>query len=119
MTTLEEYLKNKIQKKTLPSGLEITVKKISPYTSMQIKSELEKSEDTYDALSTVTIDKLFRAYVKSPIIPDEMKMEDFDSEDFNTIYNWILDQIMFKRAKEIKEVINSDKDFFLPDKKSE
>jgi len=106
---LEEYRKKKIKKYKLPSGLEITTRDISPLTSLKIRKQFKDESDEY--FSPAHIEALFKAYLVSPVIPDEITVEDFTSEDFKAILSAIIKQIRLTDAKELEEIRDDNKDF--------
>lgn len=106
---IKQYKDSKIKEYKLPSGLIIKVKNISPYTSLKIRSELEKGED--NLLSPKLIEALFKEFLISPKIPDEFAVEDFDAEDFKSILEKITSQITLTKGKKLEEVVDKNKDF--------
>jgi len=106
---LEEYKKKKIKEHLLPSGLKIKTKDISPLIHLKIKKQFKDEGDDY--LSPAHIEALFKAFIVSPIIPDEMTVEDFTSDDFKAILAAIIKQISLSDAKELEEIRDDNKDF--------
>jgi len=106
---LEEYKKGKIKDYKLPSGLIIKTKDISPLVHLKIRKQFKDDGDDY--FSPAHIEALFKAFIVSPVIPDEMTVEDFTSEDFKAILATILKQINLSDAKELEEIRDDNKDF--------
>lgn len=107
---LNEYKQSKIRQYKLPSGLVIRTKNLSPYTSLKLRTEIDKDEKG-DLLSPKLIEALFQSFIISPKIPDEMTVEDFNSDDFKSILDTILQQIALTRGKKLEEVVENNKDF--------
>ena len=106
---LEEYKKGKIKDYKLPSGLKIKTKDISPLIHLKIRKQFKDEGDDY--FSPAHIEALFKAFIVSPVIPDEITVEDFTSEDFKAILSVILKQISLTDAKELEEIRDDNKDF--------
>jgi len=111
---LEEYKRSKFKHYTLPSGLKIKAKNLSPYTIYKIRSEIPDKDKIVEAFANPDIiNKLFKEFVVDPKIPEELAMEDFSSEDFNAVYSHILEQVVVIKSKKLEEVVASDKDFHI------
>jgi len=106
---IEKYKKAKYHTYKLPSGLEIKCKNISPYTSMKLQKDLGSLSS--DTLSPELIEGLFKTFIISPKIPDEIEVEDFTPEDFKSILNTIVEQVALTKGKELEEVADKNKDF--------
>ena len=107
---LNEYKNHRIKSFRLPSGLIIRCKNLSPYTSLKLRTEIDKDAKG-DLLSPKLIEALFQSFIISPKIPDEMMVDDFDSDDFKSILDTILQQIALTRGKKLEEVVEKNKDF--------
>ena len=111
---LEEYKIKKLKVYRLSSGLEIKTKSLSPYTIMKIRRDFEakeenKGKDFWD--SAFVIDELFHNFLVEPKVPEEMEVADFLKDDFIAIHEKIMSQITLSKAKQLEEVVNTDKDF--------
>ena len=107
---LEQYKQSKIKDYKLSSGLIIKTKNLSPYTSLKLKTEIDKDAKG-DLLSPKLIDALFQSFIVSPKIPDEMTIDDFTSEDFKSILDTIVQQIALTKGKKLEEMVEKNKDF--------
>jgi len=107
---LKDYKNQRTKIFKLPTGFEITVRKLSPYTIFRLKSEM-KDEEMKDLLSPQMIDILFKEFLISPKIPEEITVEEFDADDFRSILDAVLSQIILTKGKELEEVVDEDKDF--------
>ena len=107
---LDEYKKSKLRSYTCPSGFVIKTKNLSPYTSLKLRTEIDKDAKG-DLLSPKLIEALFQSFIVSPKIPDEMIVDDFTSEDFKSILDTIIQQIALTKGKQLEEIVDKDKDF--------
>ena len=111
---LEEYKRTKYKYYTLPSGLKIKAKNLSPYSIYKIRNEIAEKDKLAEAFSNPDIiTKLFKEFIVDPKIPEEISMDDFSSEDFNAIYAHIMEQVLVTKSKKLEEVVASDKDFHI------
>lgn len=111
---LNAYKALKFKPLVLPSGFEIKVRSLSPYTILEIRNDLKKSEElSLDVYSLPVMDKLFKEFVVDPVMGEEMEVKDFLSEDYNEIVGMMFDQILLRESKRFKELKESDdaKDF--------
>lgn len=108
---IEKYKQLKFEKCKLPSGYIIKVKNLSPYTMYKIRSESTDKELKDLLYDKSVIDKLFAEYIVDPQIPDEITVDFFSAEDFNSIYAAIIKQVLVTNVKELETVVNEDKDF--------
>lgn len=99
---LEEYKKKKNKKLILPSGLEVEVKNLSPYTLLKIQENLKIDMVDEDGYSSKLIDKLFEAYLVKPKIPKEIKISEFEKEDYEKLHELIFDEVTFAEKEEEK-----------------
>ena len=98
----------------LPSGFNIKVRSLSPYTILEIRNEMTKpDESSLDVYSLPVIDKLFKDFVVDPVIGEELEVKDFLPEDYNEIVGMMFDQILLRESKRFKDLKESDeaKDF--------
>lgn len=111
---LKEYKALKYKVHDLPSGFQIKVKSLSPYTILELRNEMKKSEDAgLDVYSLPVMTKLFKEFVVDPRIGEEIEIADFLSEDYSDIVGMIFDQIVLRESKRFKELKATDetKDF--------
>lgn len=111
---LEAYKALKFKTHELPSGFKIKVRSLSPYTILEIRNDLKKSEElSLDVYSLPVMDKLFKEFVVDPVMGEEIEVKDFLSEDYNEIVGMMFDQILLRESKRFKELKESDdaKDF--------
>lgn len=111
---LSAYKALKFKPLILPSGFEIKVRSLSPYTILEIRNDLKKSEElSLDVYSLPVMDKLFKEFVVDPVMGEEMEVKDFLAADYNEIVGMMFDQILLRESKRFKELKESDdaKDF--------
>ena len=104
---LEDYKSRSLSKKTLPSGLVIEVRNLSPYSLMKVQEELKISFDE-ESYSTKLVDELFKLYVASPKIPDEIEVSEFTKEDYEIIHEAMFESVTFTEKSEEKEEIKTE-----------
>lgn len=118
---LKAYKALRYKELELPSGFKIKVRSLSPYTILEIRNDLKKSEElNLDVYSLPVMDKLFKEFIVDPVIGDEIEVKDFLSEDYNEIVGMMFDQILLRESKRFKELKESDdaKDFSTQSEKS-
>lgn len=103
---IQEYKAKKYKIISLPSGLEIKTKDITPYTAMKVQSNISS-----DRFTPEYIEALFKEFVVDPKIPDELTMNDLWKEDYDYLYFQVLNLIIPKKVEESKKVIDKNKDF--------
>jgi len=111
---LKAYKALKFKSHTLPSGFEVKLRSLSPYTILEIRNELKKSEElSLDVYSLPVMDKLFKEFIVDPVVGKEIEVKDFLSEDYNELVGMMFDQILLRESKRFKELKESDdaKDF--------
>lgn len=105
----------------LPSGFNIKVKSLSPYTILEIRNEMtKKNGKNIDLYSLPIINKLFKDFVVDPVIGKELEVCDFLPDDYNEIISMMFDQILLRESKRFKDLKSSDesKDFSMQSEQS-
>ena len=105
----------------LPSGFNIKVKSLSPYTILEIRNEMtKKNGKNIDLYSLPIINKLFKDFVVDPVIGKELEVRDFLPDDYNEIISMMFDQILLRESKRFKDLKSSDesKDFSMQSEQS-
>lgn len=92
---LEEYKKKRNKKLVLPSGLEIEVRNLSPYTLLKIQENLKIDVSNKDGYTSELIDRLFEAYLVKPKISKEIKISEFEKEDYEKLHELIFEEVTF------------------------
>jgi len=90
---LEDYKKNNTKKIKCPSGLEVTVNNITPYTLLRIVDNLGINPTREEVYTKPVIDALFKAFLKEPVIGKDIEMEDFLREDYIFLHNLIFEKV--------------------------
>lgn len=105
----------------LPSGFEIKIKSLSPYTILEIRNEMtKKNGKNIDIYSLPIINRLFKDFIVDPVIGKELEVNDFLPEDYNEIISMMFDQILLRESKRFKDLKTSDesKDFSMQSEQS-
>ena len=97
---IEEYKKKSLEEVKCPSGLVIKTKNITPYTLLKIHDELDIEFDSDKAYSAEVLEHLFREFILSPKIPKEIKIDEFEREDFIFLHNLIFEKVTFPEEEE-------------------
>jgi len=90
---IEDYKKKNTKKIKCPSGLEVTVNNITPYTLLRIVDKLGINPTREEVYTKPVIDALFRAFLKEPIIGKDIEIEDFLREDYIFLHNLIFERV--------------------------
>ncbi len=90
---LEDYKKKKIEKIKCPSGLEVTVNNITPYTLLKILDKLGISSTSEEIYSKPVIDELFKVFLREPVIGKDIELDDLLREDYIFLHD-----LIFKRV---------------------
>ena len=91
---LEDYKKkNNTKKIKCPSGLEVTVNNITPYTLLRIVDKLGMNPAREEVYTKPVIDALFKAFLKEPVIGKDIEIEDFLREDYIFLHNLIFEKV--------------------------
>ena len=90
---LEDYKKKNTKKVKCPSGLEVTVNNITPYTLLRIVDKLGINPTREEVYTKPVIDALFKAFLKEPVIGKDIEMEDFLREDYIFLHNSIFEKV--------------------------
>ena len=96
---IDEYKKNRIYDLELPSGLNVKVKDVTPYTFLKVQKELNILPTAEHFYSLDLIEKLFEAFFIEPKIPDEMALDDFSREDYLFLHDLIFEKILRTEEK--------------------
>jgi len=92
---LEDYKKkNNTKKIKCPSGLEVTVNNITPYTLLKVVDNLGINPTRETVYTKPVIDALFKAFLKEPVIGKDIEMEDFLREDYIFLHDLIMERVM-------------------------
>ena len=91
---IEDYKKKNTKKIKCPSGLEVTVNNITPYTLLRIVDKLGINPAREEVYSKPVIDALFKAFLKEPVIGKDIEIEDFLREDYIFLHNLIMERVM-------------------------
>lgn len=92
---LEEYKKNRVKSITLPSGLEVEVNGLTPYHLLQLQTELKIKFDENSLYSSTVVEWLFTHFLHKPKVPEDIKVEDFDREDYIKLHELIFEDLVF------------------------
>jgi len=95
---LEEYKKGRISNLTLPTGLEVTVKEVTPYTLLKVEGELKIKPSEEEIYSHPLVQRLFELFLVKPKIPEEIEISDFSREDYLFLHNLIFEKVTLKAA---------------------
>jgi len=90
---LEDYKKKNTKKVKCPSGLEVTVNNITPYTLLRIVDKLGINPTREEVYTKPVIDALFKAFLKEPVIGKDIEIEDFLREDYIFLHNLIFEKV--------------------------
>ena len=90
---LEDYKKKNTKKIKCPSGLEVTVNNITPYTLLRIVDKLGINPTREEVYTKPVIDALFKAFLKEPVIGKDIEIEDFLREDYIFLHNLIFEKV--------------------------
>ena len=90
---LEDYKKKSIKKIKCPSGLEVTINNITPYTLLRILDKLGISATSEKIYSKPVIDELFKAFLKDPIVGKDIELDDFLREDYVFLHDLIFEKV--------------------------
>jgi len=113
---LKEYKRRAVEVVTLPSGLQIKVRRnISQYTFMKICAERgitfdEEGKVAQDKLVELT-EGLLRAYIVEPKMPEEWDVEDLLSEDFLFLYERVMSAVSGRERESIRQIAEEQGDF--------
>ena len=97
---LEEYKRKRNKKLTLPSGFEVEVRNLSPYTLLKIQENLKIEIADEGSYTSQLIEKLFEAYLVKPKIPKEIKISEFEKKDYEKLHELIFDEVTFAEEEE-------------------
>ena len=90
---LEDYKKKNTKKVKCPSGLEVTVNNITPYTLLRIVDKLGINPTREEVYTKPVIDALFKAFLKEPVIGKDIEIEDFLREDYIFLHDLIFEKV--------------------------
>jgi len=90
---IEDYKKKNTKKIKCPSGLEVTVNNITPYTLLRIVDKLGINPAREEVYSKPVIDALFKAFLKEPVIGKDIEIEDFLREDYIFLHNLVFEKV--------------------------
>ncbi len=90
---IEDYKKKNTKKIKCPSGLEVTVNNITPYTLLRILDKLNINPTSEEVYSKPVIDALFKAFLKEPVVGKDIEIEDFLREDYIFLHNLIFEKV--------------------------
>ena len=96
---IEEYRKKQIKDVTLPSGLIVKVKNISPYAILKAQEEMKIDAGDLEKISASLVENLFKAFLVSPKVPDEIAMGDFSKEDYEKLQDLALEHVIYGETK--------------------
>ena len=91
---IEDYKKKNTKKIKCPSGLEVTVNNITPYTLLRIVDKLGINPAREEVYSKPVIDALFKAFLKEPVIGRDIEIEEFLREDYIFLHDLIMERVM-------------------------
>jgi len=90
---IEDYKKKKIEKVKCPSGLEVTINNITPYTLLKILDKLGMSARSEQIYSKSVIDELFKVSLKDPVVGRDIELDDFLREDYIFLHDLIFERV--------------------------
>jgi len=90
---IEDYKKRNTKKVKCPSGLEVTVNNITPYTLLRIVDKLGINPTREEVYTKPVIDALFKAFLKEPVVGKDIEIEDFLREDYIFLHNLIFEKV--------------------------
>lgn len=100
---IEDYRKKQIKDVILPSGLVAKVKNISPYAILKVQEEMGISAGELEKISASLVENLFKVFLISPKVPDEMTVEEFGKEDYEKLQDLALEQVIYTEEKKESE----------------
>jgi len=90
---IEDYKKKNTKKIKCPSGLEVTINNITPYTLLRIVDKLGINPTREEVYTKPVIDALFKAFLKEPVIGKDIEIEDLLREDYIFLHNLIFEKV--------------------------
>jgi len=90
---IEDYKKKNTKKIKCPSGLEVTINNITPYTLLRIVDKLGINPTREEVYTKPVIDALFKAFLKEPVVGKDIEIEDFLREDYIFLHNLIFERV--------------------------
>jgi len=90
---IEDYKKKNTKRIKCPSGLEVTINNITPYTLLRIVDKLGINPTREEVYTKPVIDALFKAFLKEPVIGKDIEIEDFLREDYIFLHNLIFEKV--------------------------
>jgi len=90
---IEDYKKKNTKKVKCPSGLEVTINNITPYTLLRIVDKLGINPTREEVYTKPVIDALFKAFLKEPVVGKDIEIEDFLREDYIFLHNLIFEKV--------------------------
>jgi len=90
---IEDYKKKNTKKIKCPSGLEVTINNITPYTLLRILDKLGINPAREEVYSKPVIDALFKAFLKEPVVGKDIEIEDLLREDYIFLHNLIFEKV--------------------------
>ena len=90
---IEDYKKKNTKRIKCPSGLEVTINNITPYTLLRIVDKLGINPTREEVYSKPVIDALFKAFLKEPVIGKDIEIEDLLREDYIFLHNLIFEKV--------------------------
>jgi len=90
---IEDYKKKNTKRIKCPSGLEVTINNITPYTLLRIVDKLGINPTREEVYTKPVIDALFKAFLKEPVVGKDIEIEDFLREDYIFLHNLIFEKV--------------------------
>jgi len=90
---IEDYKKKNTKRIKCPSGLEVTINNITPYTLLRIVDKLGINPTREEVYTKPVIDALFKAFLKEPVVGKDIEIEDFLREDYIFLHNLIFERV--------------------------
>jgi len=90
---IEDYKKKNTKKIKCPSGLEVIINNITPYTLLRIVDKLGINPTREEVYTKPVIDALFKAFLKEPVVGKDIEIEDFLREDYIFLHNLIFERV--------------------------
>ena len=90
---IEDYKKKNTKRIKCPSGLEVTINNITPYTLLRIVDKLGINPTREEVYTKPVIDALFKAFLKEPVVGKDNEIEDFLREDYIFLHNLIFEKV--------------------------
>lgn len=103
---LEIYKKEKVKEITLPSGLQITVRELTPHNLLAVEKKLDINPLSETIYSQELIEELFKELFIEPKIPDDIQVADLKRVDYIYLHNLIMDGVTLPPEIEVKEEEN-------------